>query len=59
MVDNKVANIENQEQEEAISELSNFPIDVLSETVEFPPGLNWSLFATDSGKTVVEASGSL
>ena len=59
MIDNKVANIEDQEQEEVLSELSTFPIDVLSETVEFPPSLDWSPFVAGSSKTAVEASGSL
>ena len=45
MVENEVANIEEQEQEEALPDLSSFPIDVLSEQVEFPPDLDWSPLA--------------
>ena len=40
IVENKVANIEEQEQKEALPDLLSFPIDILSEQVEFPPDLD-------------------
>ena len=55
MVDNEVANIEDQEQDEAIANI--FPIDVVSETVDSPQ-LDWSPFAAGPAETAVEASGS-
>ena len=42
MVNNEVDNIADLEQEEALVNTDLFPFDVSSETVEFPPSLNWS-----------------
>ena len=56
MVENEVASIEEQEQEEALPDLSSFPIDVSSEQVEFPPNLDWSPFAVGPLSSVETAA---
>ena len=60
MVNNEVANIEELERDEAFAPLSDFPFDITSEQVEFPPNLDWSPFTAGPmpSKTVTEASGS-
>ena len=40
IVENEIANIEEQEQKEALSNLLSFPINILSKQVEFSPDLD-------------------
>ena len=45
MVNDKVANIEELERDEALTPLSDFPFDVTSKRVKFPSNLDQSPFA--------------